>query len=197
MKALRVRAQAVRYAAAAVAGRVVPGAGRPLRPAPAATTSTRPSCPDRTGCASGPASRASAGPTSPPSTARRRADFEPIVSFPFVPGHEVVGDDDGTRVVLVPVLRCVDPGHRPALHARAPRAGSATASTSPSAISSPASRPGTARHRRRLVGGDGGPPQPAPRRPRRLDRRGRGDGRAGRVRRPRRPPVGPPTTSWR
>jgi threonine dehydrogenase-like Zn-dependent dehydrogenase len=40
--------------------------------------------------------------------------FEPIVSFPFVPGHEVVGTlDDGARVVLEPVLGCaaraVDP----------------------------------------------------------------------------------------
>jgi threonine dehydrogenase-like Zn-dependent dehydrogenase len=33
--------------------------------------------------------------------------FEPIVSFPFVPGHEVVGElDDGQRVVLEPVLNC-------------------------------------------------------------------------------------------
>jgi threonine dehydrogenase-like Zn-dependent dehydrogenase len=33
--------------------------------------------------------------------------FEPIVSFPFVPGHEVVGElDDGSRVVLEPVLTC-------------------------------------------------------------------------------------------
>lgn len=33
--------------------------------------------------------------------------FEPIVSFPFVPGHEVVGTtDDGLRVVLEPVLGC-------------------------------------------------------------------------------------------
>ena len=31
--------------------------------------------------------------------------FEPIVSFPFVLGHEVVGDlPDGTRAVLIPVL---------------------------------------------------------------------------------------------
>ena len=31
--------------------------------------------------------------------------FEPLVSFPFVPGHEVVGHtDDGDRVVLEPVL---------------------------------------------------------------------------------------------
>jgi threonine dehydrogenase-like Zn-dependent dehydrogenase len=33
--------------------------------------------------------------------------FEPIVSFPFTPGHEVVADaDDGRRVVIEPVLHC-------------------------------------------------------------------------------------------
>lgn len=33
--------------------------------------------------------------------------FEPIVSFPFVMGHEVVGElDDGSRVVIEPVLGC-------------------------------------------------------------------------------------------
>jgi threonine dehydrogenase-like Zn-dependent dehydrogenase len=40
--------------------------------------------------------------------------FEPIVSFPFVPGHEVVGElDDGSRVVLVPVLTCATRGINP------------------------------------------------------------------------------------
>src|SRR5262245_54568740 len=40
--------------------------------------------------------------------------FEPIVSFPFVPGHEVVGDtDDGRRVVVVPILTCVPRGIDP------------------------------------------------------------------------------------
>ncbi len=40
--------------------------------------------------------------------------FEPIVSFPFVPGHEVVGDlDDGSRAVLEPVLRCAARGIEP------------------------------------------------------------------------------------
>jgi threonine dehydrogenase-like Zn-dependent dehydrogenase len=40
--------------------------------------------------------------------------FEPIVSFPFVPGHEVVGDlDDGSRVALEPVLRCSTRGIDP------------------------------------------------------------------------------------
>jgi threonine dehydrogenase-like Zn-dependent dehydrogenase len=40
--------------------------------------------------------------------------FEPIVSFPFVPGHEVVGElDDGTRVVLQPTLTCAARGVEP------------------------------------------------------------------------------------
>lgn len=43
--------------------------------------------------------------------------FEPIVSFPFVPGHEVVADltaDDGSdRVVVEPVLGCVTRGIEP------------------------------------------------------------------------------------
>ncbi len=40
--------------------------------------------------------------------------FEPIVSFPFVPGHEVVADTDaGGRAVLEPVLGCVARGISP------------------------------------------------------------------------------------
>jgi threonine dehydrogenase-like Zn-dependent dehydrogenase len=40
--------------------------------------------------------------------------FEPIVSFPFTPGHEVVGDlEDGTRAVLIPILSCVTRGIDP------------------------------------------------------------------------------------
>ncbi len=40
--------------------------------------------------------------------------FEPVVSFPFVPGHEVVADlDDGSRVVVEPVLGCVARGITP------------------------------------------------------------------------------------
>jgi threonine dehydrogenase-like Zn-dependent dehydrogenase len=41
--------------------------------------------------------------------------FEPIVSFPFVPGHEVVADlaDRDRRVVLEPVLGCVARGIEP------------------------------------------------------------------------------------
>ncbi|CAN0426055.1 unnamed protein product, partial [Phaeothamnion confervicola] len=37
--------------------------------------------------------------------------FEPIVSFPFTPGHEVVADTaDGRRVVVIPVLTCLTRG---------------------------------------------------------------------------------------
>jgi threonine dehydrogenase-like Zn-dependent dehydrogenase len=40
--------------------------------------------------------------------------FEPIVSFPFTPGHEMVGDlEDGRRVVVVPVLHCAARGVTP------------------------------------------------------------------------------------
>jgi len=40
--------------------------------------------------------------------------FEPVVSFPFTPGHEVVGDtDDGRRVVVEPVLGCAVRGIQP------------------------------------------------------------------------------------
>ncbi|HWE56323.1 MAG TPA: zinc-binding dehydrogenase [Acidimicrobiales bacterium] len=40
-------------------------------------------------------------------TGRSSRWFEPIVSFPFVPGHEVVADRaDGSRVVVEPVLHC-------------------------------------------------------------------------------------------
>jgi len=40
--------------------------------------------------------------------------FEPIVSFPFTPGHEVVGElDDSSRVVVVPVLNCAVRGIDP------------------------------------------------------------------------------------
>lgn len=40
--------------------------------------------------------------------------FEPIVSFPFTPGHEVVADsEDGSRVVVEPVLHCAVRGAQP------------------------------------------------------------------------------------
>lgn len=39
--------------------------------------------------------------------------FEPIVSFPFVPGHEIVADSELGRVVVEPVLNCIPRGIDP------------------------------------------------------------------------------------
>jgi len=50
--------------------------------------------------------------------------FEEYVSFPFVPGHEVVGElDDGRRVVLEPVIGHAARGHRPPFPGAAPGDG--------------------------------------------------------------------------
>ena len=50
--------------------------------------------------------------------------FEPWVSFPFVPGHEVVGTlDDGRRVVLEPVLGHAARGFDPPFDGAAPADG--------------------------------------------------------------------------
>ena len=63
--------------------------------------------------------------------------FEPIVSFPFVPGHEVVADTaDGRRVVVEPVLHCRIRGVQP---------------------SCPACAAGRTNHCERLVAGHLGP----------------------------------------
>jgi threonine dehydrogenase-like Zn-dependent dehydrogenase len=50
--------------------------------------------------------------------------FDDYVSFPFVPGHEVVGNlDDGTRVVIEPVLGHAARGVRPPFDGAAPGDG--------------------------------------------------------------------------
>lgn len=113
MKALRFERKAAKFAAAGVAGRLAPGKGAsvgPLRLAdldplelPAADwVRLRPRlagiCGSDLATIDGHSSRY----------------FEPIVSFPFTPGHEVVGDlDDGSRAVLIPVLSCVTRGVNP------------------------------------------------------------------------------------
>ena len=150
-------------------------------------TSTRPTCraPAGTGC--GPACPGSAAATSPPSTARSSRYFEPIVSFPFTPGHEIVGDlDDGRRVVVIPVLHCAARGINPpcdmcqAGRDQPVRAGG---------VRQPRARPAVRVlrvDRRRLVAGDGGPRVPGRGGARRADRRGGGAGRADGLRRARR-----------
>lgn len=112
-KALVFSRKPAKLAAAAVAGRLAPGRGATV----------------------GPLSLSDVDPPEPPtadwvrlrprlagicgsdlSTIDGRAShyFEPITSFPFTPGHEVVGDlDNGSRAVLIPVLHCAIRGVDP------------------------------------------------------------------------------------
>lgn len=114
MDALVFPRKEVRFAAAMAAGRLKPGAGATV----------------------GPLKLTDMGPPDLPGEGWERVDthlagicgsdlatidgkssryFEPIVSFPFVPGHEVVGaTSDGRRVVLEPVLGPEPHGQVPA-----------------------------------------------------------------------------------
>ena len=106
MKALRIERSIPRFAAARVGGRPVPlrlaDVDGPELPGPG-WEMVRPRlsgiCGSDLATVSGRSSRW----------------FEPIVSFPFVPGHEVVADAaDGRRVVVEPVLHCRIRGIEPA-----------------------------------------------------------------------------------
>lgn len=114
MKALRFSRSVPRFAAARVAGSLTPGGGArvgplalvempdPVPPADPGWHQVRPVLAGICG-----SDLATVG-------GRSSRYFEPIVSFPFVPGHEVVGVlDDGARVVLEPVLGCVARGIDP------------------------------------------------------------------------------------
>lgn len=116
MKALRFERNLARYAAAGAAARLRPGAGAKVGPLHLRDVDP-PELP-------GPGwryvkPRLSGICGSDLSTIDGHASryFEPIVSFPFVPGHEVVADAEGTdgahRVVIEPVLGCVARGIDP------------------------------------------------------------------------------------
>jgi len=115
VKALRFSRSLPRFAAARVAGSVTPGAG--ARVGPLALVDA----PDLDPHEPGPGwhrvrPRLAGICGSDLSTVAGRSSryFEAIVSFPFVPGHEVVGAlDDDARVVIEPVLGCAARGIDP------------------------------------------------------------------------------------
>jgi threonine dehydrogenase-like Zn-dependent dehydrogenase len=113
VKALRIERSVARFAAARVASGMKPGAGGrvgplryvdidpPERPGPDWTRIT-------------PLLAGICGSDLSTVEGHSSRWFEPIVSFPFVPGHEVVGlDESGRRVVIQPVLGCVVRGINP------------------------------------------------------------------------------------
>jgi threonine dehydrogenase-like Zn-dependent dehydrogenase len=110
MKALRFERNVPRYAAAMLAARAVPGAGARVGPLKL-TDIDPPELPGPDWVRIRPRLAGICGSDLSTIDGTSSRYFEPIVSFPFVPGHEVVADREGTdgsdRVVLEPVLGCV------------------------------------------------------------------------------------------
>lgn len=107
MKALQFDRKLARYAAARVAGSMQPGRGAAVGPLRLVDIDPPPA-PGPSWVRLRPRLAGICGSDLTTIDGRSSRYFEPIVSFPFVPGHEVVADtDDGQRVVIEPVLGCV------------------------------------------------------------------------------------------
>ncbi|MEM9035141.1 MAG: zinc-binding dehydrogenase [Actinomycetota bacterium] len=104
MKALQMERRELRYVAANVASRLRPGAGADVGPLRMRDLDP-PSPPTDAWQVLRPRLAGICGSDLDTVDGHASRYFEPLVSFPFTPGHEVVGDlDDGSRVVLEPVL---------------------------------------------------------------------------------------------
>ncbi|MFN2506214.1 MAG: zinc-binding dehydrogenase [Acidimicrobiales bacterium] len=122
MRALLFERSLPRYAAARVAGSLVAGLGARVGPL-SLTEVDEPDLPGPGWHRVRPRLAGICGSDLSTIDGRSSAYFGPIVSFPFVPGHEVVGDVDGgrgpagpgaaRRVVIEPVLGCAARGIAP------------------------------------------------------------------------------------
>ncbi|HEU5150891.1 MAG TPA: zinc-binding dehydrogenase [Iamia sp.] len=113
MKALVFSRKPAKLAAAALAGRVVPGGGAAVGPLRLSDVDEL-DLPTDEWVRFRPRLAGICGSDLATIDGRSSHYFEPIVSFPFTPGHEVVGElDDGSRAVLVPVLHCAIRGVDP------------------------------------------------------------------------------------
>ncbi len=106
MRALVFERSLPRYAAARVAATLSPGLGSRVGPL-ALSDVDEPDLPGPGWQRVRPRLAGICGSDLSTVDGKASAYFEPLVSFPFVPGHEIVGElDDGTRVVIEPVLGC-------------------------------------------------------------------------------------------
>jgi threonine dehydrogenase-like Zn-dependent dehydrogenase len=113
MKALVFKRKPAKFAAAMVAGRITPGAGAKVGPLSLRDVDP-PELPGPGWVRVRPRLSGISGSDLATIDGTSSRWFEPIVSFPFTPGHELVGDlDDGSRVVVVPVLSCTPRGLDP------------------------------------------------------------------------------------
>lgn len=106
MKALRFSRSLPRFAAARIAASVQPGGGARVGPL-ALVEAPDPDEPGPGWQRVQPILAGICGSDLATVAGKSSRYFEPIVSFPFVPGHEIVGTtEDGARVVVEPVLGC-------------------------------------------------------------------------------------------
>ncbi|KAA0235442.1 MAG: zinc-binding alcohol dehydrogenase [Actinobacteria bacterium] len=123
MKALEFERNEGRYAAAAIASRVLPGSGAKVGPLRLVDIDP-PELPGEGWVYVLPRLSGICGSDLSTVEGRSSPYFEPYVSFPFVPGHEVVGElEDGTRVILEPVLGHSARGFEPPFPGAAPGDG--------------------------------------------------------------------------
>ena len=113
MKALLFERKVAKYVAATVAGRLSPGKGASVGPLKLKDID-EPDLPGEDWVRLRPLLAGICGSDLATIDGHSSRYFEPIVSFPFTPGHEVVGRlNDDTRAVLIPVLSCVTRGISP------------------------------------------------------------------------------------
>ncbi|MGQ0744879.1 MAG: zinc-dependent alcohol dehydrogenase [Acidimicrobiales bacterium] len=113
MKALVFEESLPRFAAARLAGSLAPGLGAKVGPLRLADAD-EPVLPGTDWVRVRPRLAGICGSDLASVDGRSSPYFEALVSFPFTPGHEVVGDlDDDTRVVVEPVLSCASRGIEP------------------------------------------------------------------------------------
>ena len=123
VKALVFERQEARYAAASVASRVRPGAGAGVGPLRLSDID-EPALPDGKWVRVSPILTGICGSDLSTIDGHSSGYFDDLVSFPFVPGHEVVGlTEDGKRVVLEPVLGPEARNEAPAFTGAAPGDG--------------------------------------------------------------------------
>ena len=123
IRALLFERKELRYAAAAVASRILPGSGAGVGPLRLADVDP-PELPGPDWRTVTPRLTGICGSDLATVEGRSSRYFEPLVSFPFVPGHEVVGDlADGSRVALEPVLGAEARGEAPPFPGAAPGDG--------------------------------------------------------------------------
>lgn len=123
MKALQFRRSEVRYVAAVVAGRLSRGEGARVGPLALADVDP-PELPGPGWHRVTPLLSGICGSDLATVDGHAARYFEPLVSFPFVPGHEVVGRlEDGRRVALEPVLGHEARGFPPPFEGAAPGDG--------------------------------------------------------------------------